>query len=193
MNAWLQNWRKKNLALENEIASHKITVSKLEDSKTAALNLLEEVKTEIAQRKQTEEKIRETQILLQASIESPKGMIILAIDKNYRYLNFNSVHKQVMSLAYGKDVKTGMNLIECITNSDDRRKAKINYDRALNGESHITVEEYGDLERYYYETRYNPIFNEKKEVIGATAFSANITDRKQAEFSSLICPERFYL
>jgi PAS domain S-box-containing protein len=172
---------KKNLALENEIASHKITVSKLEDSKTAALNLLEEVKAEIDQRKQTEEKIRETQILLQASIESPKGMIILAIDKNYRYLNFNSVHKQVMSIAYGKDVKTGMNLLECITNSDDRRKAKINYDRALNGESHITVEEYGDLERYYYETRYNPIFNEKKEVIGATAFSANITDRKQAE------------
>ena len=168
---------------ERKLAAEKLMESfaKLEDSKISALNLLEDLKTEIDQRKQTEEKIRETQILLQASIESPKDMIILSIDKNYRYLNFNSVHKHVMSSAYGKDVKIGMNLLDCITNNDDRRKAKINYDRALKGESHITVEEYGDTERYYYETRYNPILNEKNEIIGTTAFSANITERKRAE------------
>jgi PAS domain S-box-containing protein len=65
--------------------------------------------------------------------------------------------------------------------SSDLRKAKINYDKALNGFSHATVTEYGDLERYHYETRYNPIYNDKKEIIGATAFSANITERKRAE------------
>ncbi|MDP3150607.1 MAG: PAS domain S-box protein [Ignavibacteria bacterium] len=136
---------------------------------------------DITERKRTEEKVREAQILLQASIESPKDIIILSIDKNYKYLYYNSIHENFVRNAYGKDVKLGMNLLECITNDDDRSKAKINYDKALNGFSHTTVAEYGDLERYYYETRYNPIYNDKKEIIGATAFSANITERKRAE------------
>ncbi|MDP3683279.1 MAG: PAS domain S-box protein, partial [Ignavibacteria bacterium] len=136
---------------------------------------------DITERKQTEEKVRDAQILLQASIESPKDMIILSIDKNYKYLYYNSTHENFVRTAYGKDVKLGMNLLECITNDDDRRKAKINYDKALNGFSHATVAEYGDLERYHYETRYNPIYNDKKEIIGATAFSANISERKRAD------------
>jgi len=134
---------------------------------------------------QAEEKVREMKTLLQASIESPKDMIVLSISNNYEYLAFNSFHKEVMKQAYGKDVKNGINLLDCITIEDDRRKAKVNYDRALAGESHTTIEEYGDLNRYYYETRYNPIINDKNEIIGATAFSANITERKQAEKSLL--------
>ncbi|MFA6026493.1 MAG: PAS domain S-box protein, partial [Ignavibacteriaceae bacterium] len=145
------------------------------------VNGLIAVVQDITERKRTEEKIRETQILLQASIESPKDMIILSIDKNYNYLYYNSVHENFVRTAYGKDLKIGVNLLDCITNDDDRRKAKINYDKALNGFSHATVAEYGDLERYHYETRYNPIYNDKKEIIGATAFSANITERKRAE------------
>jgi PAS domain S-box-containing protein len=136
---------------------------------------------DISERKKTEEVIKKAQLLLKSSIESPKDMIILSIDKQYKYLYFNTYHKDVMVSAYGKNVKLGMNLLECISNEDDRKKAKINYDRALKGESHITIEEYGDLNRYYYETRYNPIINDKNEVIGATAFSANVTERKQAE------------
>jgi PAS domain S-box-containing protein len=153
---------------------------KLERLPSAVRRALDEAKEKEA-RKQAEYKVREMQILLHASIESPKDMIVLSINNHYEYLTFNTFHKEVMKQAYGKDVKNGMNLLDCITNDDDRRKAKVNYDRALAGESHITIEEYGDLNRYYYETRYNPIINDKKEVIGATAFSANITERKKAE------------
>ncbi len=136
---------------------------------------------DITVHKIAEDQLKESQLLLKASIESPKDMIILSIDKDYKYLNFNTYHKNVMLGAYGKDIKLGMNLLDCISNEDDRIKAKTNYDRALNGESHITIEEYGELARYYYETRFNPIFNDKNEVIGATAFSSNITERKLAE------------
>lgn len=146
---------------------------------------------DITGRKRTEEKIREAQILLQASIESPKDVIILSIDKNYKYLYYNSVHENFVRTAYGKDVKIGMNLLDCITNNDDKRKAKINYDKALNGFSHATVAEYGDLERHHYETRYNPIYNDKQEIIGATAFSANITERKLMEEKLQESEERF--
>ena len=116
-------------------------------------------------------------ILLKACIDSPEDMIILAIDKHYKYLAFNTHHERVMKMAYGSDIKQGMNLIKCMTNEDDIAKAKVNYRRAFEGESHITVEEYGEIDRQYYETRYNPIYNENNEIIGATAFSSNVTKR----------------
>ncbi|KKP51232.1 MAG: PAS/PAC sensor hybrid histidine kinase [candidate division TM6 bacterium GW2011_GWF2_33_332] len=137
--------------------------------------------TDITERKLISEKLKNAALLLQSSIESPKDMIILSIDKNYNYLYFNECHKAAMVYAYGKDVKIGMNLLDCITNNEDRIKSKINYDKALSGESHITIQEFGDVEKFYYETRYNPIFNDRNEIIGTTAFSANISERKQAE------------
>ena len=176
--------------IELKKANEKLTASRIEaikmmDTAIEAKKALEvtnvKLFNEIEEHKQAERKIKETKILLQASIESQKDMIILSIDNNYRYLYFNSFHKHVMEISYGKNIKIGMNLLECMTNSEDRKKAKLHYDRALKGESHITIEEYGDTVRYYYETRYNPILNEKNEIIGATAFSANVTERKRVD------------
>jgi len=148
------------------------------------------ISRDITEQKQTEEKLINTSLLLKSSIESPKDMIILSIDKNYNYLYFNESHKASMVYAYGKDVKTGMNLLGCITNDEDKIKAKTNYDKALAGESHITIQEFGDIEKSYYETRYNPIFNDKNEIIGTTAFSADITERKRAEIELLNAKEK---
>jgi PAS domain S-box-containing protein len=139
-----------------------------------------ELKNEITERKRAEEQIKKSQILLKSSIESP-NMIILSIDAQYRYLYFNKAHKESMISAYNKHVEIGMNILDCITDESDRNKSQINYDRALAGEKHVTVEEFGDLERLYYESRYNPILNDDNEIIGATAFAENITKRKQTE------------
>ena len=128
-----------------------------------------------------ENDVRANQILLKACIDSPSDMIVLAIDKDYNYLAFNAYHKCIMLQAYGIEIKTGMNLIQCMTNEEDIIKAKINYNKAIAGESHITIEEYGDLDRQYYETRYNPIYNEKSEIAGVTAFASNISERKKSE------------
>jgi hypothetical protein len=43
------------------------------------------------------------------------------------------------------------------------------------------VQEYGDIEKSYYETFYNPIFDDHNEVIGITAFARDITERMEAE------------
>lgn len=132
---------------------------------------------DITQRKLAEESLKNSQLLLNSSVESPKDMIILSIDKNYNYLFFNTFHKDIMKSAYNKEVSIGVNLLDCISNKDDRKRAKVNYNIALSGKSHITIEQYGDLQKRIYETRYNPIINDKKEVIGATAFAADITER----------------
>lgn len=130
-----------------------------------------------------EKKIRASEMLLKACIDSPKDIIVFAIDKQYNYLIFNAKHKEIMSRTYGSMVKTGMNLLKCITNEEDVIKTKINFDRALAGEANTTVEEYGDLDRQCYETRYSPICDNNGEITGVTAFASNVTEKVRMEES----------
>jgi len=132
-------------------------------------------------RETAEKQTKETQILLKSSIESPRDMIILAIDKNYKYLHFNDAHKISMLHAYNRTVDIGMSILDCISNDQDKNQLKSNYDRALAGESYNEIRVYGEQQKSYYETLFNPIINEDKEIIGVTAFAMDITDRKQAE------------
>jgi diguanylate cyclase (GGDEF)-like protein/PAS domain S-box-containing protein/putative nucleotidyltransferase with HDIG domain len=121
------------------------------------------------------------QVLLRSCLESPKDMIILAIDINYNYYYFNKAHRAAMKYAYGKDVAMGMNLLDCVTSATDRENAKKNYDMAMQGISHSTIQQYGDQAVSYYETFYNPIRDDDDKIIGATAFARNISDRVLAE------------
>jgi PAS domain S-box-containing protein len=135
----------------------------------------------ITERKLFEKTLLDSKRLLQSCIESPVGIVIMAIDRNYQYLCFNSTHQAAMKYAYGKDVAIGMNVLECIIIEDDRHKAKKNYDRAMAGESHSTIEIYGNINKTYFESFFNPIFNDSKDVIGITAYAIDITERKRAE------------
>ena len=72
-------------------------------------------------------------------------------------------------------------MLDCMLLESDKINAKTNFNRAFNGESHSTIQEYGDKKHSFYETFYNPIINENNEIIGATAFSRDITERKKAE------------
>ncbi len=138
-----------------------------------------------------EKKIRSDHILLQACLDSPEDMMILALDRRYNYLTFNAFHQRTMLQSYGVKVKLGMNILECITNKEDIIRAKANYDRALAGESHHTIEEYGELNRQYYETRFNPVYNEQKEIIGVTAFANNVSEKNLMEESLRKSEEKF--
>lgn len=136
---------------------------------------------DITEFKLIKDELVKSELLLRSSIESPSDMIILSIDKEYRYLYFNQNHKGGMLAAYNNDVEIGMNLLDCLTSKIDKKNAKVNFDRALAGESHSTIQEYGDSQRLYFEFRYNPIFDKDGNIIGATAFAFNITKRKQME------------
>jgi PAS domain S-box-containing protein len=129
----------------------------------------------------SDKKNKTTELLLQSSIESLKDTLIFSVDLNYRYLNFNTAHKKATFIAYGLEIEVGMSLLGHITNDTDRIKAKNNFDLAFTGISHATIEEYGEIEHFYFETRYSPVVNEVGEIVGATAFSHNISDRKKAE------------
>ncbi|MBK3519475.1 sensor histidine kinase [Carboxylicivirga marina] len=138
---------------------------------------------DVTQRRRDEEAIKESQLLLKASLESQKGTILFSINKNYEYLYFNSAHEDVMKYAYDQNVKVGMNVLECMTNEEDILVAKNNFDKALGGESHSNVREFGDDNIAYYESYFNPIKDSNNQIIGVTALARNISERKKAELA----------
>lgn len=136
---------------------------------------------DITERKQAEEALEKSRLLLKASLESQKDTALLSIDRDYRYLYFNQAHCDTMKFSYNRDVKLGMNILDCITADTDRKVAKENYDRALRGESHSNIRIYGNVKLAYFESFFNPIVDENGQVIGATALARNITQRKAEE------------
>lgn len=53
-----------------------------------------------------------------------------------------------MKKIWGVDIEIGMNMLELISNTDDREKAKANFDLTLKGEELLFIEEYGDEALY---------------------------------------------
>ncbi|MFC1670361.1 PAS domain S-box protein [Spirochaetota bacterium] len=137
---------------------------------------------DITERKQAEEEIRQSKILLESSIESSGDMIILSLDREYRYLYFNKFHAETMNHVYGTQPRIGDCIFDHMKGDDDIEMAKVHYARGLAGDSHVIIGEYGEGQaRYFYETQYNLIYDSEKEIIGVTAFARNVTERKQAE------------
>lgn len=117
--------------------------------------------------------------LMRMILESPKHVIVLAIDIDYRYVFFTHSHAETMKTLWGVDIAEGMVILDLIGDIDDRMKAKANFDRALQGEYLVLQEEYGDqnLKRTTYEDRYAPIRDDRGNIIGVSVFVTDITEQ----------------
>ena len=126
--------------------------------------------------------LAQSQAVLRAILESPKDIVIFALDHTYRYLAFNENHRRTMKAIWNVDISIGLNMLDAIGRDDDRAKAQRNFDRALAGESFTVVEEYGDerINRRYYEDVYSPIRDSDGHVIGLTLYLTDITEQRAA-------------
>lgn len=124
----------------------------------------------------------ETIALLHAILESSQHIVIFALDTNYCYLTFNNAHKETIRTIWGVDIVPGMNMLSIIGTPDDQAKAKVNFDRALQGEQFVVIEEYGaEPNRFFYENIYSPIWGRDNNVIGLTLFLSDVTARLSLE------------
>ncbi|MCP3953070.1 MAG: PAS domain S-box protein [Desulfobacterales bacterium] len=137
---------------------------------------------DITARKQAEKALRESNSLLSAMIESPKNIIILALDRDYRYTAFNKAHAREMKRVWGVNIELGKKILDYIPGDEDREKVKRNYERVMEGESLIQIEEYGEPEnRFCYELTYAPILDAKNSIVGLTLFIIDITEKRRTE------------
>lgn len=132
---------------------------------------------------QNKEKFKKLSLLKNAILESPQGIIVFALNKYYSYLDFTMSHKKIMKEIWGVDIKVGDNMLDYIKDDTDREKAKINFDRTLNGESIVLHEKYGNekLKRTFYENRYSPVYDEKNNITGLAVYVIDITYQKEIE------------
>jgi PAS domain S-box-containing protein len=147
-------------------------------------DITERKKTEEAL-KQNEQMYRQAYALMQGVVESPKDVVIFALDKDYRYITFNKNHQMTMENIWGANIEIGVSMLDYIKTPVDVEKAKANFDRVLAGEAFTVVEEYGDssLERCWYENVYSPLEDEEGSIIGLTLFLTDITERKENEMT----------
>jgi len=124
--------------------------------------------------------LQRTQTLLKASLNSPQDILILSLDTEYNYLFFNETHQKAMKYAYNTEAEIGKNLFDCITVEEDIHKSKINYGKALSGITHITLEQYGEVNITSYETIYSPIKDTDNQIIGVTAFARDVSERERS-------------
>ncbi|MDN5310646.1 MAG: hypothetical protein PWP14_2040 [Methanolobus sp.] len=145
--------------------------------------------------KQTERKYRDAYSLLNGVMESPKDIVIFALDREYCYLAFNKNHQMTMEQIWGVKIEVGISMLTYIKDPSDREKAKVNFDRALVGEAFTIVEEYGDpsLNRLFYSSTYSPLKDAEGNIIGLTLILEDITSRKHAEMDLEKSREQFRL
>jgi two-component system sensor histidine kinase/response regulator len=121
--------------------------------------------------------------LLSSLLESSPEVIIFALDRHYRYLVFNTKHRETMRAIWGKEIAVGVRMLDVIGTDADREAAKRSFDRTLQGEHFSTEEAYGDekLARLFWRIFWAPIRDEGGEIVGLTCFNMDITVRKRAE------------
>ncbi len=121
--------------------------------------------------------------LTEAILNSPEGIIVFALDSNYRYIYFSPTHKEIMKSLWGSDIELGNRMLDFIVNEKDRSRARSNFDKALSGERLILEEAYGDekFKRAYYENRYSPVFGTNGNIIGLSVYVVDITHIKVTE------------
>lgn len=129
------------------------------------------------------ERFRQPEAVLRSLIESPQGMVIFALDRQYRYLAYNENHARTMKQIWGAQVGVGIDMLSLIARDDDRAKARTNFDRALAGENFTLIEEYGDtrMDRRFYEDRYSPVRDDAGEIVGVAVYLRDITEQRSAE------------
>ena len=127
--------------------------------------------------------LEQSNTLFSAILESSPDMIFFSLDTQYRYTAFNLRHKENARFIWSGEVDVGINYIDQIQSTEKREEMKRICDRALSGEYLNYIEETGrDKESMlFWQIYVSPIMNAKKECVGITFFTMNITALKRAQ------------
>lgn len=105
---------------------------------------------------------------------------IWAINRNYEILYINQVFQSMFQNNFGVSLVPGVNFLESLPR-ETLTLWKLRYDRALNNEQYTVEDSFYTINGLtYVQVSFNPIFK-NGEVVGASCFGSDITERKLSE------------
>ncbi|MCU0422227.1 MAG: response regulator [Bacteroidia bacterium] len=119
------------------------------------------------------------------SVIQSTNAIIFALNKKLEVTVINNAAKQFFIEQYGSNVEQGFNLQNLNLPEDAPIRLRIR--EAFTGKSFVFDEEYGHTayDKRYFETSYNPIFGNNKQLIGITIFAKDVTENRHAKIALL--------
>lgn len=144
---------------------------------------LEELKVTQEALVHQKEHIQEKEARLRALIDNTEDDIF-AIDTHYKIIVLNK-SVQARYAKQGLSLQLGYNIFSIVPESNTAYW-KVNFDKAIGGEKFSIVDQVatkdGDV---YFDVSFNPIRNDKNQVIGVSVLSRNINQYKMAEKENL--------
>lgn len=85
------------------------------------------------ERLQAEESLQKKETFISSVVEGLQFPFFV-VDRQYRYLTYNAIHKQGAKVLFNADIEPGMDVLSYHRNPNRRAIAKANFDKALSGE-----------------------------------------------------------
>ncbi len=143
---------------------------------------------DVSERNKQRKALEANEAKLKALVEHTNAFV-WAIDKDYRYIAFNSKFKQI-DILFGKDVQIGDIAFEGLEESDFVNKWKAVYAQVLAGKSldfEFNQEMFG--QRYAVKFLVNPVYL-NEEIIGLTAVGIDILKEKLLQEELTLAKEK---
>lgn len=124
------------------------------------------------------EALAEQRIL--ANVFERTDALILVIDVHYRLLAINKAGAEGFERLYGVRPRVGESLLELLQDRPSHSAdVKTAWDRALSGETYVSIQEFGDLDfqRRSFESRFEVLRDAEGIQIGAFQFAYDVTER----------------
>lgn len=139
--------------------------------------------TDITERVKLEKELKQTLALLQSIMNSPPDVIIMSVDRDYRYIFFNNAHKEAMLRVWGVEPRLGDRVLDLLSDPEYRERVKQGYDKVLAGGYISSIDEFNDKNgrKLYYQNISAPIYNQEGEITGITLFILDVTEQTNAE------------
>jgi PAS domain S-box-containing protein len=115
-----------------------------------------------------------------ADIVEATDAFVQVVDLNFRWLAINRASRDEFERIFGVRPEVGQSMLDVIAHMPDHRQAVQEvWGRALAGEEFTEIGEFGDpgRDRRFYEMKFNTLWNDRGERIGAYQFVYDVTER----------------
>jgi len=109
-------------------------------------------------------------------------IIVFSVDGQYRYTGFSEACVLSMRAAYGTEIALGVSLLDCVTDAEDRARAKANLDRTLAGEAFVDESFPWGKPRAgaYFQIRHQPCRDAEGKCTGALVTARELVNPAEA-------------